>query len=73
VSENPAYDPAAEDYAAGRADQLAGCCDVERAVRSEAYRQGQQDERTAQGDAALLERAGRESVPVPGRAGGGQE
>lgn len=54
MSENPVYNPAAAHYAAGRADQLAGYVDVELAVASEAYRHGQQDERTAAVDAELL-------------------
>jgi hypothetical protein len=52
--ENPLYNPAAADYAAGRADQLSRHVDVDLALASEAYRQGQQDERTAAVDAELL-------------------
>jgi len=55
--ENPLYDPASADYAAGRADQLSSYVNVDLAVASEAYRQGQQDERTAAVDAELLELA----------------
>jgi hypothetical protein len=69
----PLYDPAAEDYAAGRADQLAGHCDIDRAVRSEEYRKGQQDERTANVDAELLAYAERGGLAVPGPAGDDQE
>lgn len=70
---SPLYDPAAEDYAAGRADQLAGYCDIERAVRSDAYRKGQQDERIAKGDAELREWAERNGLHGPGQAEDDQE
>jgi hypothetical protein len=59
---NPLYNPAAEDYAAGRADQAAGRVDVDRAVASEDYRHGQADERTAAVDAELLELAARGEI-----------
>jgi hypothetical protein len=61
-NENQLYDPAAAGYAAGRADQLSGYVDVDRAVASKAYRHGQQDERTAAVDAELLELAERGEV-----------
>lgn len=73
MSENALYDPAAEDYAAGRADQLAGYCDIDRAVSSDAYRKGQQDERTAQTDAELIAWAEHNGLAVPGRAEDDQE
>lgn len=57
--------PALDDYEAGRADYAARRTDIERAVRSEDYRRGQQDERTAQGDAELLAWAERNGLPVP--------
>lgn len=46
-----------EDYFAGRDDQQAGTVDVERAVRSEAYRRGMADQRSAGVDAELREYA----------------
>jgi len=63
---NPLYDPAAEDYAAGRADQAAGRVDVGRAVASPAYRHGQADARTLAVDAELLLAADRgQAGPLP--------
>jgi len=47
-------DPAAADYAAGRADWIAGYCDTEVAVASPAYRRGLADQRTEDVDAELL-------------------
>jgi hypothetical protein len=71
VSENPLYDEACAGYAAGRADWLAGYCDTERAVASEDYRRGQQDERTALVDAELLALTERgELSPMPPGAAG---
>lgn len=64
TTENPLYDPAAAEYAAGRADQLAGHVEIALAVASAAYRHGQQDERTASLDAELRALAERGQVLV---------
>jgi hypothetical protein len=54
MGRNRLYNPAADDYQSGRSDQAQGRVDVNRAVASSAYRDGQADARSAAVDAELL-------------------